>query len=176
MIVVAGVVALIVAVLIVFLASLVRRAVAEPSQLSVRLRPSGEHTIEIEIATSGAAMTVTEISMKRTLYEQAGMAPPEGFVAEALPLTPAEQRDPEAVERASDFNRETVRYVGTANIPPKGSALLVFQVQRKDLAEGVVNLQHVCKVGLGGVIGFASFRLDPTVWRNGLPSTTERHG
>jgi hypothetical protein len=155
------VIVLAVATFLLYVGWFMRRTVGATPQISVHLKASGEHTIEIEVSSAGGPpLAVTEISMKRAFGDLLGIAPPEGFILEPLPLTAEELRDPDAVAHAVEFNRDNIRYVGTARVPTNIPAVLVFRVERKGATAGVIDLQHERKIGMGGSIGFASVHVD----------------
>jgi len=144
-----------------YFAWFLRRVVSDRTEVRAVMRPLQGSIITVEVLVSGTddAVTITEISLERSLQEAIGLGPPEGFRAEVLPLEDREKGNPAAAEYVARYNRERVRYVGVRTVGPGSGELLEFPVARPRAGSGEIRFQHERKVGVGGSIGFTSVRL-----------------
>ena len=104
--------------------------------------------------------SITEISMLRSLAENLGASPPDGFAAELLPLSDPEKNDQEAVRFVDKFNADTLRWVGQFALTPNTPSELRIPANDTSSLSGRINFQYEAKVGFGGSISFFSVTLD----------------
>ncbi len=77
-----------------------------------------------------------------------------------MPLGPREQRDPETVAWAADWNRENVRWTGSVPIQVGEPVLLRFAAVSPAAASGEVRISYEWKRGLGGGSSAATVTLN----------------
>lgn len=98
--------------------------------------------------------------MPREVADALGASPPDGFVAELMPLTEKEMKDKETVEYVENYNAETLRWGGRVELTPNEVRELRIPATNTMELAGRIDFQYDARVGLGGSISFFSLSLD----------------
>jgi len=117
-------------------------------------------SLVLQIDNNDKTNFVTVISMPRQLAETLGANPPEGFLAEPMPLSESERKDKETVDYAKEYDAQTLRWAGRLLLTPNEPTEFKIPAKNTSDVSGRIDFQYEAKVGFGGAISFFSLSLD----------------
>ena len=86
--------------------------------------------------------SVTQISMPRDLARVLGVRPPSGFSEQLLPLDERSKNNAEMVKFVEEYNRDTLRWVGSLSLPPGEPVTLMIPAQAPQGGNGKISFQY----------------------------------
>jgi hypothetical protein len=113
-----------------------------------------EESILLEISNNDTENSITEISVSRQLVNRLGLSEPPGFREVPLPLAESDREDKETVEFVEEFNKETIRWVGSFVLEPNSATELAIPATSASDLQGYMDFQYEARVGFGGSLSF----------------------
>ena len=104
--------------------------------------PSRSLKVTMALAGTEKPHSVTQISMPRALAQALGLRAPSGFSEQLLPLDEGTKNNPEMVKFVEEFNRDTLRWVGSLPLPPREAVTLMIPAQTPRGGTGKISFQY----------------------------------
>jgi len=104
--------------------------------------PSSSLKVMMTLAGTDKPHSVTQISMPRDLARVLGVRPPSGFSEQLLPLDERSKNNAEMLKFVEEYNRDTLRWVGSLSLPPGESVTLMIPAQAPQGGTGKISFQY----------------------------------